>query len=172
MLTKKDKEKIIEELLEKIKNSKSVVLSDYRGLEANEVRDLRDTLRKEGIEYRVFKKSLIQIALNKLEIKADLKKHEGPVAMAFSKEDEVLAAKLISDFSKKNEELEIVSAILENNYLAKQEVINLSKLPGKEELLAKVVGTINAPITGFVSATNGIIRNFVGVVDAIRNSKE
>ena len=172
MQTRAQKEAIVKDLAEKLKGSKAVVFSDFKGMTTKEMTGLRKEMRAEGIDFGVFKKTLIDIAIKDAGLKMTVNDLEGQIAVAVSKGDEVSAAKIISKFAKANENLKIVAGILGEKGLSKDEVIALAKLPSKEELLAKFVGTINAPVSGFVNALAGNLRNLVQVLKAVSDSKE
>lgn len=171
MQTKDQKKNIVKDLAEKIKNSKSVVFSDFKGLKVKDMTDLRKELRKEGTDMKVVKKTLMNLALKDAGIEMDTNKFEGQIAVTVSEQDEVAAAKIIAKFAKANENLKIVGGILGTKVLAKEEVTALAKLPSKEELLAKLVGTLNAPVSGFVNVLAGNIRGLVTVLKAVADKK-
>jgi large subunit ribosomal protein L10 len=171
MLTKSQKEAIVDEIADKVKKSKALVFSDFKGLKVKDMTQIRKDLRLEGVEFKVLKKTLAYIALKKAGKEVDIKKMEGQVALAMSKEDEVIAAKLIAKAAKSNENIKILGGMIDLRYIEKEEVLALSKLPSKEELLATFVGTINAPISGFVNVLAGNIRNLLNVLKAINEAK-
>ncbi len=171
MQTRQQKEVITKELAKKIKGAKAVVFSDFKGLTMKDMTALRSELRAEGISLKVVKKTLINIALKEAGVDADILKMEGQIAVAVSDKDEVAAAKIMSKFSKVNENLKVTGGILEGKMLSVENVIALSKLPSKEELLAKFVGTINAPISGFVNVLAGNLRGLVQVLKAVADKK-
>ena len=171
MQTKDQKKNIVKDLAEIIKNSKSVVFSDFKGLKVKDMTDLRRELRKEESDMKVVKKTLINLALKDAGIEMDTKNFEGQIAIAISEKDEVAIAKIISKFAKANENLKIVGGILGTKTLAKEEIAALAKLPSKEELLAKLVGTINAPVSGFVNVLAGNLRGLVTVLKAVADKK-
>lgn len=171
MQTKQQKEQLIKELADKLKDSKAVVFSDFKGLEVKDMTTLRRELRAAGVEVKVLKKTLINIALKDAGIEADVKKLEGQIAVAISSGDEVAAAKIIAKAAKANENLKIVGGILGTKELTKEEVNALAKLPSKEELLAKLVGTLNAPVSGFVNVLAGNMRGLVTALKAIADQK-
>lgn len=171
MQTKDQKKKIVSDLAEKLKNSKAAVFSDYKGLPVKEMMALRKELRKQGIDFAVAKKTLMNLAFKKAKIDVDVRKMEGQLAIAISPEDEVEAAKIIAKNAKGNENLKILGGILETRFLGKEEVMELSKLPGKEELLAKLVGSLNAPVSGFVNVLAGNLRGLLNVLKAIGDNK-
>lgn len=170
MQTKDQKKNIVKDLAEKIKSSKSVVFSDFKGLKVKDMTSLRRELRKEGADMKVIKKTLIDLALKDAGVEMDTKKFEGQIAVAVS-EDEVAAAKIIAKFAKANENIKIVGGILGVKELAKEEVLALAKLPSKEDLLAKLVGTLNAPVSGFVNVLAGNLRGLVTVLKAVADKK-
>lgn len=171
MQTKQQKKELVKELAEKIKASKAVVFSDFRGLTVKNMTALRSELREKGVEMQVLKKTLISIALKDAGVDLDVRKMEGQIAIAVSKEDEVEAAKIIAKAAKANENLKIVGGLLGSTILSEEEVMNLSKLPTKEELLAKLVGTLNAPVSGLVNVLAGNLRGLVQVLKAVSEQK-
>ena len=169
--TKEQKEILVKDLAEKLKASKAVVFSDYKGLEVKDMTALRRELRASGIELKVLKKTLINLAFKEAGIEMDVKKLEGQIAIAVSSGDEVAAAKIIAKAAKANENLKIAGGILGVKELSADEVNALAKLPSKEELLAKLVGTLNAPVSGFVNVLAGNLRGLVQVLKAVADSK-
>jgi large subunit ribosomal protein L10 len=132
---------------------------------------LRRDLRAEGVDLQVLKKTLMNRALKEAGIEMDAKVLEGQVAIAISSRDEVAAAKIIAKLAKVNENLKIVGGILGTKELSTAEVNALAKLPSKEELLSKLVGTLNAPVSGFVNVLAGNMRGFVTALQAIADKK-
>jgi large subunit ribosomal protein L10 len=171
MQTRQQKELIAKELVEKLKEAKSVVFSDFKGMTMKDIAKLRKELRSESISFKVVKKTLMDIALKKAGIETSIKGMQGQIAIAISAKDEVAAAKIINNFSKSNKSLKMTGGVLNGAMLSNEEVIALAQLPSKEELLAKFVGTINAPVAGFVRALSGNISGFVRVLKAIAEAK-
>lgn len=167
MQTRQQKEELVKSLAQKLKDSKAVVFSDFKGLAVKDMTVLRNELREKGIDFKVLKKTLISIALKDAGIEMDLKKMEGQIAIAVSEGDEVEAAKIIAKMAKVNENLKIAGGILGKKILGAEEVMALSKLPSKDELLAKLVGTLNAPVSGFVNVLAGNLRGLVQVLKAV-----
>lgn len=170
--SRKEKEKIVKELVEDLNKTKSLILTDYQGLSVLDIQDLRNKIQGKEGDYKVVKNTLLKKALEKSELK-NLKTEElsGPVALGFSFSDEVAAAKEIYTFAKSKELPRILGGILEGKYLDDKETLALAKLPSKEELLAKVVGSINAPISGFVNVLAGSLRGLVSVLNNIKEAK-
>ncbi|HHX58462.1 MAG TPA: 50S ribosomal protein L10 [Candidatus Moranbacteria bacterium] len=172
MLTRQQKKELVQEITQNIKDSKSVVLCDYKGLTVEELSQLRRDLRQVGSEMKVARKTLIDLAFEENGLSMDVKKTEGQVGVIYNKEDEVAGAKKTYDFSKSNDNLKILQGALEGKRLTAEEVINLAKLPSKEELLAKVVGSIKSPISGLVNVLGGNLRSLVYVLQAIKDEKQ
>ena len=171
MQTKQQKEVITKELAEKLKEAKGVVFSDFKGLTMKDLVALRKDLRAQNISLKVVKKTLINIALKNAGINISVKEMEGQIAIAVSGVDEVAVAKVISNFAKTNKNLKVTGGVLEGALLSADQVIALSKLPSKKELLAKFVGTINAPVTNFVRVLSGNLSNLVRVLQAVAEKK-
>ncbi len=167
--TRQQKEEILNKVLENIKNSKSVVFANFEGLKVKEVEELRKKCKEAGVEYFVAKKTLLKKALEE-EGYSDYDL-PGEVGSAFSMEDEVAAAKVLNDFAKDHEQLQFIAGILENNMIDAEGVKNLAKLPSKDELLAKMVGSLKAPVSGFVNVLSGNLRGLVQVLNAIKEQK-
>jgi large subunit ribosomal protein L10 len=170
--TREQKKAIVEDLAEKLKNSKAVVFSDYKGLVVKDMTALRRDLDKEGTKLKVAKKTLISLALEKAGMKTDVKKLEGQLAVAISEKDEVVAAKMIANLAKTNEHIKILGGFLGLKEITASEVKALAKLPSKAELLTKLVGTINGPVSGFVNVLTGNLRGLVQSLKAIADAKK
>ena len=171
MLTKDQKIELVKKITEKISDSKSLVVCDYKGLTVAEINELRDSLRKEGAQMQVIKKTLLQIALKEVGIEMDVRGAEGQIAIIYSSKDEIVSPKLTHEFSKDHENLKILKGVLEDKELTDKEVVALAKLPSREELLAKVVGSIKAPVSGLVNVLGGNLRGLVAVLNSIKESK-
>jgi large subunit ribosomal protein L10 len=171
MLTRPQKEQLVKDLSAKIKDGKVLIFSDYAGTTVAKMKNLRDELRKTDSSYKITKKKLINLALKDAGIEASVLELEGQIGIAIGKGDEVTAAKVLAKFAKENKNFKILQGVLENKVISGKEVLSLATLPSKDELLAKLVGTINAPISGFVNALAGNLKNLVGVLKAIGDSK-
>jgi len=172
--TKLQKEEILRSLNNKIDKAKSVVFTSFKGLTVGDNNALRQDLKREDSEYLVVKKTLLGLALKERKIESlDVKKFKGNIAAVFGYQDEVAPAKIVDKYRKELEEkIEFVGGILENKYLSADEVGALAKLPSKQELYAKIVGSINAPVSGFVNVLAGSLRKFLYALNAIKESKE
>lgn len=171
MLTRSQKEEVVKDLTEKIKASKSIVFADYSGVKTNDINELKSRLKKEGTNLRVIKKKLVDLSLKNAKIEVDIKSLPGQLAITISDNDEVAPARVLSKFAKENENLKILGGVLGIKGMNAKEVDDLAKLPSKEEMLAKLVGTLNAPLTGLVNVLSGNTRGLVTVLKAIADSK-
>ncbi len=158
-------------MTEKIKASKSIVFADYSGVKTNDINELKSRLKKEGTNLRVIKKKLVDLSLKNAKIEVDIKSLPGQLAITISDNDEVAPARVLSKFAKENENLKILGGVLGVKGMSAKEVNDLAKLPSKEEMLAKLVGTLNAPLTGLVNVLSGNTRGLVTVLKAIADSK-
>lgn len=170
-VTRKEKEAILADLEKQLDGAKSIVFADYRGTTVKKISQLRNNFRKENIYAKVAKITLIKRALEKHGVDVSGMDFKAPVAMAISKEDEVAPAKILSEFAKENKNVQILLGVMDNKVLSAKEVAALALLPGKQELRAKLVGTIAAPVSGFVNVLAGNLRSLVYVLSAIQESK-
>jgi large subunit ribosomal protein L10 len=165
------KQEILRNLSEKIKKSKSVIFAGFNAFGVKDNEALRAKLIAGNNEYYVAKKTLMNLAFKDQNIESlNTRDFDGKIAAIFSYEDEVAPAKILGEFRKdKDKEARVffLGGILENKLLSREQVEALSKLPSKQELYAKLVGSMNAPISGFVNVLAGNLRNFVGVLKAI-----
>lgn len=169
MLTKDQKKEIVEELADKIKRQQSLIFTDITGVSVSELQDLRKRLRQLGIEYKVAKKNLIDLALRKEKKELDIKDFNGSLAMAFGYEDPIVPVKVLSGFSKENKNFKILGGLMEDKILSMEDIKELAMIPSKNELLAIFINTLKGPISGFVNIINGVTRNFIGILNAIEN---
>ena len=166
------KKKQVDEISDKFSRAVAAVLADYRGLTVAEATQLRKELREAGDEYRVLKNTLTRFAVDKAGysgLKQDL---VGPTAIAFSYEDPVAPAKILSKFAREYKKLVIKSGVVEGKIIDSAGIAALAELPGREVLLAQALAGIRAPISGFVNVLQANLRNFAYVINAIREQKE
>lgn len=170
--TKQQKELLISEVTEKIKDSKALVFANFKGVSVKNITTIRKELRKSGSSWQVMKKTLLNIALKNAGVEVDARALEGQVGVAFS-HDEVAAAKTIADFQKSNKDVTITieGGALGNKALSASEVKALAKLPSQDELRAQLVGTLQAPISSFVRVLGGNLSGLVQVLKAIEGKK-
>ncbi len=173
-ITRAAKEQAVDTLSGELSRLKLAVMTDYRGLTVREVEGLRTVLRDEGISYRVTKNTLLRLAAagNPAFKGIDPATFTGPMALAMGFEDEVAPARVVFQYAQKHEALEIVGAITgDGQVLSAAEVKALATLPTREQLIAQVVGTIAAPLTGFVGVMSGNVRNIINVLNALSEAK-
>ena len=162
----------IADLSARIKESKSIILADYRGLTVEEDTQLRNALRKAGVQYSVIKNTIIKFAAKENGLDSIIPYLEGPTAVAISTVDEISAAKVLSEFAKKHAKLELKAGIVEGKVLNADGVKVLAELPPKEVLIARALGGLKAPINGLVNVLNGNLRGLVVALNAIKEQKE
>ncbi len=172
-ISRQQKNEIVSDVSEKLKNAKGVVFAKFDGLKVGEIQELRSKCREENVFYGVIKKRLVKIAADEAGVEGfDPKAFDAGVATVISYDDEVAPARIVSTFAKDHELLSAVGGILENAFIDQEKVQELAKLPSKQELLAKAVGSMKAPVNNFVGVLAANLRNFVGVLSAIKDSKE
>lgn len=165
------KKVVVEEITEKIKAAKSVVLVDYNKLTVAEVSELRNKCRQANCEYKVYKNTLVRKAFNDLGFKdfdADL---NGPTAVTFGTE-ETNAAKLMKEAAKTYDgKIVLKSAFVDNSYVDKAGVAALADMPSREELVAKMLGSMQAPVANFAGVLSNLLSGIVRVLNGIAESK-
>ena len=171
------KQAVVAQLKEQLESAKGVVLTSYKGLTVAQDTELRRELREAGVSYHVVKNTMLRIAAKEAGIEGIEEHLEGTTAFAFSTEDAVAPAKVICGFIKKNklEDAEVLTVkvgMVEGKVIGVDEVKALAALPSREELIAKLLGSMNAPNSNTVNVLQGVIRNAVYVLDAIRSEKE
>ena len=150
------KQEMVKIIAEKLQASKSTILVDYRGLNVEQVTKLRTQLREAGVEFKVYKNALTRRAAEAAELEALKEYFVGPVAVAFSNEDVVAPAKILSEFAKENEALEIKAGVIEGNISTLEEVKALADLPSREGLLSMLLNVLQAPIRNLALATKAV----------------
>ena len=155
------KEAKVLEIKEKLEKAQGVVLADYQGLSVEEDTMLRKSLREAGVEYKVYKNSLVTRAANELGLGDVVQYLEGPVSIAFGYEDATAPARILNDFAKDHNKLELKAGIVEGKLFDTAEVKKLATIPSKEVLIAKLLGSIKAPLS-----------NLAYLLSAIKDQKE
>ncbi|MEJ2492422.1 MAG: 50S ribosomal protein L10 [Desulfuromonadales bacterium] len=171
-MKKQDKQALVAEFAEKLKETKAAFLADYRGLDVEQANDLRNKLRETGVEYRVIKNTLLRLAA-KDTAAVCLDAHlTGPTAIALVHDDPVAPAKALVEFAKKHDVFVLKAGMLDGKLIDSDAIKALSDLPSREELLAKMLGSFNAPASNFVGVLAAVPRSFVQVLAAIKDQKE
>jgi len=171
-LRKDEKQQIAEDLRERLSKSAIIVLTDYKGLDVAAMNDLRRKLRAEDIEYQVVKNTLLIRASEDNDIALIKDYFKGPSAIALSYDDPIAPAKVLSQFAKENNKLEIKAGVMNGQVLDANAIKALAKLPSREVLLGQLLSALNAVPTSFVRTIAEIPRGFVSVLAAIRDQKE
>lgn len=165
-LSRGRKEEILAALVAEFQSAKSAFFTSYTGLSVDEISKLRSDLRASGAKMTVAKKTLIQLAAKQaldLEVPADLL--PGPIGVVFGLEDEIAAAKTVAKWTKDTKEkVALEGGIFEGRVLTKAEAVALSQIPSREELLAKLVGSLQSPISGFVRSLKSPLNGFTTVL--------
>jgi len=169
--TKVQKEEKVHMLTENLKQAKAAVFANFQGLTVAETEELRANCRKQGIVVTASKKTILKRALQEAGMDVDTKAYAGGVVSIFGTGDEVVPAQIIATFAKTHDVMSIFGGILEGKYIDAAKVTELSKLPSKEQLYAQLVGTLNAPISGFVNVLAGNLRGLAQVLNAIKEQK-
>ena len=168
------KREAVAEIAEKIKTAQSVIVLSSSGVTVAEITALRAKFREAGVEYKVLKNTLVRRALEDLDISSLDDVLTGPSAFAFGLQDPVSPAKIISDYmaeAKANNKFTIKAGLVEGNYMDPAGVQALAKLPSREVLIAKMMGSLNAPATNLVGVLSATLRSLVYAVDAVRKQK-
>lgn len=165
------KKLVVEEITSKIKASKAVVLVDYNKLTVAEVSELRNKCREAGCEYKVYKNTLVRKAFNDMGVTDFDAALNGPTAIAFSA-DEVTAAKLMTKAAKDlDSKIVLKCAFVDNSYVDKKGVEALATMPSREELVAKMLGSMQAPLSNFAGVLNNLVSGIVRVLARVAENK-
>lgn len=161
------KKLVVEEIKDKISRAKSLILVDYRGINVEEDTKLRAEFRNNGAEYKIYKNKLVLKALSDLNITGLENYLKDTTAIAFGYNDEVVPAKILKAVKKEIGKIDIKAGYLNGNVLTIADVNTLADLPSKELLVAKLLGVLQAPVTGLVSVLNAPIRGLAVALNAI-----
>lgn len=171
-MKRSEKEQIIAEVKEKIERAKGMYFADFTGITVEQINDLRREFRKSNVEYQVVKNTLARKALESVTgYDKVLDKLERPTAIAFGYDDPIAPARIIKKFREKNEKLTLKVCVIEHQVFDGSRLDEIAKLPSRNELIAGIMGTIQAPATGIVGAINAVMRDLVSVIDAIEKKK-
>lgn len=165
------KQEVVAEVSAQLAQAQAVILADYRGLEAVDMTKLRAKARSSGVYFRVLKNTLVRRAVADTPFAQLAEQMVGPLAFAISA-DPVAAAKVLNDFAKGNEHFVIKGGAMPNVVMGPKEVGSLANLPSRDELLAKLMGTMQAPVAKFVQTLNEVPSRFVRTLAAVRDKQE
>lgn len=170
-MNRTEKERVVQELAQRLAETQAAFLADYRGINVEQATALRRELTKAGVEYRVVKNNLLKLAAQGTPAE-DLQAYcAGPTAIALSGDDPVAPAKILSKFAKDIEAFELKAGVLSGKLISVAEISALADLPSREELLAKALSSMNAPVSNFVGTLAAIPRSLVQVLSAISDQK-
>ena len=170
-LNLEEKKEVVAELSERLVKAQAVVLAEYRGLAVEQITVLRSQARASGVYLRVLKNTLARRAVQGTPFEKLGDQMVGPLAYGIS-DDPVAAAKVLHAYAKGNDKLVIKGGAMPNRVMTAKEVGNLATLPSREELLAKLMGTMQAPVAKFVRTLNEVPSKFVRTLAAVRDQKE
>jgi len=169
-LNLEEKKVIVAEVNAQVANAQAIIMAEYRGIEVGQMTQLRAKAREAGIYFRVIKNTLVRRAVADTPYSGLAEHMVGPLAYGIST-DPVAAAKVLHEFSKENEKFVIKIGAMGANVMSKDDVTALASLPSREELLSKLLGTMQAPVTKFVQTLNEVPTKFVRGLAAVRDSK-
>jgi large subunit ribosomal protein L10 len=170
-LNLEEKKEVVAELSARLAKAQTVVLAEYRGLPVEDITVLRSKARASGVYLRVLKNTLARRAVQGTPFEQLAGQMVGPLAYGIS-DDPVAAARVLHAYAKGNDKLVIKGGMMPNYLMSAKEVANLATMPSREELLAKLLGTMQAPIAKFVQTLNEVPGRFVRTVAAVRDQKE
>jgi len=171
-LNKQNKQQVVQEMHQKLADAKAVFLADFRGMTVEKATTLRNELRSAGVEYKVIKNTLLELASVETDSAVLAPHFKGPTAVAMTSSDPVAAAKVLAKFAKdQTAAFKLKGAVLSGKSISVADIQALSELPSREVLIAKMLGSMNAPATNFVGVLAAVPGSFVRALDAIRQQK-
>jgi large subunit ribosomal protein L10 len=171
-ISKQKKQEDLQALTSELEQARGVVFTEYGGMTVKEIDALRKKLRAENVRYQVVKVTLLKKALAALGVKGDDFKYNGPVAVAFSNEEETTPARVIKSMVKDNPKIVIDGGVFNKELIGKSVVEKLAALPTKQQLLGQLLSVLNGPARGLVTVLSGNTRNLVNVLNAIADKKK
>ena len=167
------KKAVVDDIRQQIEAAQSIVIAEYSGIDVQEITDLSAKFREAGVNYRVYKNTMVRRAFNELGHDEFDELLQGPNAFIFSDEDMVSGPKIAEEFAKDNEEKLIIKAgFIEGKAIDKEKVIALSKLPNKDVLLSMMLRGLQGPISGLAQVSNAILSSLVYGLNAVKEKKE
>jgi len=167
-----DKSQVISDVVEKITRTKSMFIADFTGITVEEVNELRREFRKANIDYKVVKNTLARKAMeNVTGYDSVVNNIVGPTAIAFSYDDPVVPAKIIKKFREKYQKLNLKVCVIENVVYDGSRLDEIAKLPSRNEMIAGILGSLQAPLSGVIGAVSAVMRDLISVIDAIEKKK-
>jgi large subunit ribosomal protein L10 len=166
-----EKEKVVNQLKDKLDRTQSLFLTDFTGLNVEETTELRRSFRENKVDYKVAKNSLIRLAIQKTDFEGVSQYLEGPTGLVFGYENLTVPAKILYDFQKKIEKPKVKVFWMEGKLFGEEELKRLAQLPSREALFGQVVMILNSPMYNLVCILQGLLRNFIGLIDALHQSR-
>lgn len=171
MLTREQKPKIVDELVEKFQKQKIAIFSDFQKTSVSQFQKIRRELKQADAEFKVAKKTLLDRALEKIGSALRTKELRGEIGVTFGYGDEIAPAKILSKFKKENENFQMLTGILNGRILTQAEITALAKLPAREVLISQLIYTLQYPLRGLIGVLRGNMRNLVVVLSKIADKK-
>lgn len=169
--TRQQKQEMVDVISQNLQSAKSAVFANFQGLKMEDIDTLRGICKEQDVYYTASKKTLVKIALQNAGFDIDTKEFEGGVAVFLGMKDEVTPAQIVAKFAKDHDVVKVFGGILEGQFIDSAKVSQLSALPSKQQLLGQLVGTLNAPVSGFVNVLAGNLRGLANVLNAIKDQK-
>lgn len=166
-----EKEKVVSQLKDKLSQAKSLFLTDFTGLNVGEMTELRRNFKEKNVEYEVAKNSLIRLAIQKTNFEGVSEYLGGPTGLVFGYDEPTVPAKVLYDFQKKTEKPKTKVFWMEGKLLGEEELKRLARLPSRETLFGQILMSLNSPMTNLVGILQGVLRNFIGLLDALQEAK-
>ena len=171
-MKREEKEQIVAEVSETVRKAHGMFFTDFTGLTVEQATELRREFHKAGVDYRVVKNTLIQTALKQVTgYDGVYDRLAGPTGVAFAFEDPVVPARIIQKFSEKHKRLSLKVCVLEHQVFEGSRLAELAKLPSRKEVMASILGSVQAPLAGVPTVINAVIRDIVSLVDEIGRKK-
>ncbi len=171
-MNKNEKTDVVSQVKEMINNSSAIYLTDYTGINVEDISAIRNNFRKEGVNYKVIKNTLFKRAIDEAGKYDKLADHlTGMTGYAFASDNPVAPAKIIKKYFDETQKLALKACYIEDQYYPSDKLNELASLPSKKELIASILGSINAPASGIVGAINAVMRDLVSVIDEISKKK-
>ena len=167
-MNRTEKTDVVERLSQQLTESQTIYLTDFTGIAVKPMTELRRKMRTAGVQYTVVKNTLALRAMEAASVTGVENVMTGPTAFVFAGEDPVAAAKLLADFQKEHEQLQVKAGLLDGRPVTADEVKRLASLPSREQLLSQALGLMQAPLQGFAGAIDSLLYQMVGAIDALR----
>ncbi len=170
-MNRTEKTDVVERLSQQLTESQTIYLTDFTGIAVKPMTELRRKMRTAGVQYTVVKNTLALRAMEAASVTGVENVMTGPTAFVFAGEDPVTAAKLLADFQKEHEQLQVKAGLLDGQPVTADEVKRLASLPSREQLLSQALGLMQAPLQGFAGAIDSLLYQMVGAIDALREQR-